>query len=373
MPASSARRTPLLLVGVVSLGAVAVGLGGTGRGAPPIGADRAGGNPDLGNANAFRFVAQCRLCHNPGNTEKIEPLLIKYEENQDWHNRDKHSYAYEALASPRGQEMGRLLQTDVTREAACLNCHAPGYRVQDDQQQAKEEGVNCYACHGSFDNDKWFAAHTNPRDKWRDKTAEDKEKNYGLLAVRDPVRRAEVCASCHVGSVKEKRVLTHDMYAAGHPPLPSFEVAAYSLAEPPHWYHPREVPAFEDADRKLLDNFLADLSGLHHTKMALVGGAVALREAMDVMAQQAKAGGEAWPELAHFECFACHHDLQAPGYLNWRQVRGYGHPLDGRVQPGQAGRPHFRPWPTALVRLAIHHVGGGREMEGEFLDALRDL
>ena len=32
-----------------------------------------------------------------------------------------------------------------------------------------------------------------------------------------------MCLSCHLGNAREGRVVTHEMYAAGHPPLPGFE------------------------------------------------------------------------------------------------------------------------------------------------------
>ncbi len=61
-------------------------------------------------------------------------------------------------------------------------------------------------------------------------------------------------------------------------------------------------------------------------------------------AERAVAGGKTWPELAEYNCYACHHSLQAE---SWRQQRGYG----GR-------KPGAMPWadwnlfgPRALVRL----------------------
>jgi hypothetical protein len=374
MPASSVHR-PLLIVGVVSLGVMAWCLGETGRGAPPIEKARAGGDPNRGAAKAYRYAQQCKFCHDPNNPGKIQPLLIKYEEYPDWHDRDKHSYAYQALTAQRGKDMGKLLEIDVTTDAACLNCHAPGYRAPTEQDLAKAEGVSCHACHSSFDNDRWFAAHTNPGERWRDKSMDVKENDYGLLRVRDPVKRSEICLSCHLGNAGEGKVLTHEMYAAGHPPLSGFDTATFSLAEPPHWLQPTEVPAFTGQYKEnpgRIKNFAPDLSSLHHTKMVLVSEVIALRQAMKLMAAQAKAAdkGPAWPEFAHFECYSCHHDLKSPGFRQWRQVRGFAHQVDGLLIPGQAGRPQFRLWPTALVRLAISQAGGDQE---GFTAAMRRL
>jgi hypothetical protein len=62
-----------------------------------------------------------------------------------------------------------------------------------------------------------------------------------------------------------------------------------------------------------------------------------------------------WPEIAlsHSDCYACHHDLQTPG---WRQDRGYAFHLPlGLVVPYKPGRPQFRPWPMALLELSVRH------------------
>ncbi len=48
--------------------------------------------------------------------------------------------------------------------------------------------------------------------------------------------------SCHVGNATQGKVVTHPMFAAGHPPLPPIEVASFSKNEPQHWRDPRDVP-----------------------------------------------------------------------------------------------------------------------------------
>ena len=51
--------------------------------------------------------------------------------------------------------------------------------------------------------------------------------------------RAKLCSACHVGNVEDGKLVTHEMYAAGHPPLPGIEIVAFcdalrvrSLARP---------------------------------------------------------------------------------------------------------------------------------------------
>ena len=51
----------------------------------------------------------------------------------------------------------------------------------------------------------------------------------------DPIVRVRTCVSCHVGNVEQGKVLTHAMYAAGHPPLPGIEASTFAAAMPNHW------------------------------------------------------------------------------------------------------------------------------------------
>ena len=65
----------------------------------------------------------------------------------------------------------------------------------------------------------------------------------GFTNVRDGVTRAELCTSCHVGSVAEENFVKPEWYAAGHPPLTDLESSAFSPIMPAHWkpraYKPR--------------------------------------------------------------------------------------------------------------------------------------
>src|SRR5205823_2481854 len=96
------------------------------------------------------------------------------------------------------------------------------------------------------------------------------------------------------------------------------------------------------------DDYLPQV--LEKTEMVVISGLVAFRESMELLKNEAKLGHavkneeRSWPELAQFDCYACHHDLKSN---SWRQKRGY---------TGKPGRPDVRPWPTALVKLAIQHA-----------------
>ena len=79
-------------------------------------------------------------------------------------------------------------------------------------------------------------------EEWHDLGRMSKERHYGMTDLWDPARRAQLCASCHVGDVREGKVVTHAMYAAGHPPLPGLEVATFSEQMPRHWQYLSEKP-----------------------------------------------------------------------------------------------------------------------------------
>jgi hypothetical protein len=309
-----------------------------------------------------------------------------------WRTHDKHAHAYAVLEGPRGQAMGRILAMDVTNpRAGCLNCHAMRNLFDPtifDELKLKLDGVSCGGCHGPSGD--WIDLHNNPSDpqKWRLLSPEEKALK-GFKDLRDPVNRAELCFSCHIGDANQGRVVTHAMYAAGHPPLPPIEVATFSRNIPQHWRDSKEVPLFQKPQDKAIkakfdEYYHLESAGFQQTQLALLGSIVALRETMKLARDRAnfKAADPAvmWPELlvrlddqpiandpeklrqlarqrwpeiamAHSDCYACHHDLKYPGF---RQERGYGYRLAPsklfRVPPG---RPLVRTWPTALLQTGI--------------------
>jgi hypothetical protein len=296
----------------------------------------------------------CADCHESPKKSDPEPLLCRCTESKIWNEQDKHKNAYAVLRSERAKQMNQLLKIkDATAEKSCLSCHGvdiadPNVKV--DRSFKAEEGVSCVACHGAYPD--WVDSHGArlQRDKWRAMSREEKEKNYGMTDLWDPAKRAKKCASCHIGNSEEGKVVTHAMYAAGHPPLPGVEVSTFSDAMPRHWEYLKQK---QPAAQKLLDY---NPDELEKTKLVIIGGVVELEEALKLLAAEAGARARAdSPEnrlldLAQIDCYACHHDLKVP---SWRQARGY---------PGIPGRPQFRPWPLALIKLALHHAGQDNQM-----------
>jgi hypothetical protein len=307
-------------------------------------------------ANRFEYLgaAACRDCHSEPRQNDTD--YVQLTEFTVWKNTDKHSQAYEVLNWEKARRMGRILKIDdVTKSDRCLNCHAinpPQTQRLSDFKLA--DGVSCEGCHGPAE--RWGLIHRSK--DWREKTAAEKA-SYGMVDLRNPALRAQLCATCHVGNAPQGKVATHELYAAGHPPIPGFEVASFSDFMPRHWRHRRDVPYLKTAPEAIQARFDLANARFEQTKLVVLGAVICLRDAMILLASQAApakdeqpdrdarvAGhhSDGWPEYAFFDCGACHHDLRVP---SWRQRRsGLGPP----------GRPMIRTWPFALARLAIRQV-----------------
>jgi hypothetical protein len=138
------------------------------------------------------------------------------------------------------------------------------------------------------------------------------------------------------------------MYAAGHPPLPAFEMEAFSAGMGPHW---KRVWEKSPKIQQLAAEAHYETEGASELERSLVGALVALRETARLVNDYANvtendAKDHPWPELALYDCQACHHELAVP---SWRQEVGYG-----RLVPG---RPSLVRWPRRLAAVAFAEAG----------------
>ncbi len=330
---------------------------------------------DFWKEGEFLGVESCRTCHLQSAGRKTDFVLLT--EYTTWRGLDKHAQAYAALMTDRGKQIGKILGVDVLKdEAGCLGCHSMGFtRGRTGQDFNIKDGVSCDGCHGPAEG--WYALHSGPfANEWRTLTGEQKEA-YGMRDVRNPVKKAEMCASCHVGSVEEGKVITHAMYAAGHPPLPPFEVETFCKNLPQHWRDRKDVPYFQNPPKNVADKvreiYHMATAPVAQTQLSLVGSAAVLRAQMQVIAERANMNAKTdraqrWPELAlasfelpkdidptqlwpdlamsHSDCYACHHELVTP---SWRQQRGYDLIFPGGKVVGIPGRVQVRRWPFALA------------------------
>ncbi len=363
-------RAPLSLAVTAAFVTAALGLAGPGRGAQPV-QDQAKARPvavpKAPNGLTKRYYpAQlgCGLCHSQPNPQFTTNLVL-LKELPIWKDQDRHADAFHAIL-PKSESMSKILGYDVTKAQRCLSCHAPGYHAPIDvpaanvetvRESLRQEGVSCSACHGAYVE--WVQQHQpglgNPN--WRNISAVEKQEKYGLMDLRDPARRTALCVTCHVGDPANDKVVTHEMYAAGHPPLPSFEVWTFSQQVPHHWMEPSEVPylkeAAEKGDKEILKNYHYDPEEKLPTKFVVYGGVANLRETMGLIAFEMNARvndpRNHVPDFARYDCYACHHDLKVNG---WRPERGFGW-RPGHMYPITPGRVPPPAWPLELVDLAI--------------------
>jgi hypothetical protein len=328
-------------------------------------------------------AGQCMQCHTEGPRGNRNEQFALMTEYATWRIQDKHSLAFLVLKGPRGTRVGELLKTDVTKPAAgCLNCHSM-WSVQESGRGGDDfelaDGVSCDACHGPASE--WLFPHQQPK-AWRKKSAKEKQE-LGMTDLRDPVTRAKVCTSCHVGDATQGKVVTHAMFAAGHPPLPPFELAVFSKALPQHWREKRDVPFLRDPalqkdyDKEdIAKKYHLDAAAYQQTQLSLATSLIGLHSSMNLVAgrseleaadrlrrwpelalpffKQDEDLNQLWPEvaMAHSDCFACHHELRRkPDGYSWRQERGYA---------GKPGRPQIRAWSFALPNQGLG-LGEGEE------------
>ncbi len=319
--------------------------------------------------HAYSGWQNCDFCHGRTSDLAIDEnlrqdvLVASLKESNVWRHDDKHALAARVLypdATERNlayhmqQALGDA-RYEALVESDCQACHAagqpldPDYTAKPDNQirLRHDHGVTCEACHGPAKD--WIHPHWEERTHWRYKTPSEKQED-GLVNLRNPVIKARKCLSCHLGSVAEKKVVTHEMYAAGHPPLAGFDVATFSLAMPRHWVPLSERSGEEFAKYK-------DLHGASHSEAAqtrevLLGGLAALQSNLTLLADYAASPADqaGWPEFALYDCFACHHDLQ-PQSL---RVRSRG----GR----RPGRPPLRTWPNVVAELAFAQTASSADL-----------
>lgn len=355
----------LLSTGVFAVAVSVIGLSRShGQPAQPLKADP--GRPSPG-------INSCRTCHSGADTGQAAGFVKNYKSNEfcllnestTWDQKDVHSQAMVNLTGPLGKRMEKVLGYKVAEDVRCLSCHSTD--ISPDKKQktvddfaTTEGGVNCTACHGLGRN--WQQDHyEEPRKKgdpmpWRAMDPAAKEAR-GMADLRNPAGKAKLCASCHVGNSSEGKVVTHEMYAAGHPPLPPFELATFMESEPKHWGYPTDdkLKFFTEFAAKSPEKtwpifrFHPADKESYLTRHVACGAVAALQAEVRQLGadaeRAAKPDGEAI-DFARFDCYACHHDLKVPSA---RQKRGYD---------GPPGRPALKAWAGGLPAVVAAHAAG---------------
>ncbi|MFO0934995.1 MAG: multiheme c-type cytochrome [Gemmataceae bacterium] len=312
-------------------------------------------------------ISECKICHSGPTvglrdyTEKFgSDKFIKLTESLDWEQNDPHSVPFaQHMKSDLGKKM-LAKYPNATTNAACLTCHAVDtHQAKDRFAGVESNGIGCSGCHGLVKEwqSKHYESQTGEKVDWREWSVE-KKSAAGMKNLRDPAIKANLCVSCHVGSPSEGKVITHDMYAAGHPPLPPFELLTFMDGEPKHWGTPfdESLSYFHSLDakkaRELFSYHKSEGASGYAARHVAAGAIAALRAEVSLHAAEAKAlPAHAGLDYARFDCYACHHDLKIPSD---RQSRGYD---------GPPGRPPVKAWVGTMASVVAEHLGEKRKSE----------
>jgi hypothetical protein len=240
-------------------------------------------------------VASCAstVCHGKATAQTDRHVALN--EYRTWIEQDRHSQAYRALESAQSKQIAAKLGIPNAAGAKiCLDCHA------DNVAQAKQgpkfhlsEGVQCEACHGG--SEKWIETHA-------EKTATHAANlGSGMYPSEQPLRRAELCLSCHLGT--KDKFATHVIMGAGHPRL-RFELEAFTANQPAHF-----VVDADYVERK------GKIAGMN---LWLTGQLENAERYLTLLQTPLLTPGGMIPELSFYDCYACHHSKDK---MVWTQAR----------------------------------------------------
>jgi hypothetical protein len=297
------KRHLLLLLALGSLAASCVATGALAAAVDEIGAHKHMGVATCSNS----------VCH--GASQPFKESNVWQNEFARWQEYDPHAtQAFQVLQAAEGQAIARKLGLgDATQAKVCLDCHADNVpAAQRGERFQLDDGVGCEACHGG--SELWLSSHADKGVPHADNLAK------GLYPTEDPVKRAELCLSCHMGS--PERMITHRIMGAGHPRL-SFELDTFT------WINPHyEVD----------DDYIARKGEFNGVRDWGVGQGVAARTLLDTLLDPKHGWNGIFPELVLFDCHACHRRMDG-GKWAPRQGTGLG---PGVVRLNDANLVMFR-------------------------------
>lgn len=227
-------------------------------------------------------VATCSnsVCHGASQVFKDSDIL--QNEFAIWQEFDPHAKTFATLSTPAAKAItAKLGLGDPAQAKVCLDCHIDNQPVaaRGDRFQISD-GVGCEACHGGAEL--WLSAHADRKVTHADNLAK------GMYPTENPVARAELCLSCHMG--EKNRMITHRIMGAGHPRL-SFELDTFT------WLHPHYKIGEKWTKRKGEWNGVRDWA---------VGQGIAAENLLDVLVDPKTGWNGIFPELVLFDCHACH-------------------------------------------------------------------
>lgn len=231
-------------------------------------------------------VASCAtsVCH--GKVSADPEATVWLNEYRIWLRQDYHSRAYRTLQTAQSQAIAAKLGLPSAQGAKiCLDCHADNVQPEARGRRFQiSDGVGCEACHGG--SGRWLESHAEVNTSHADNLAR------GLYPTEDPMARARLCLSCHLGT--KDKFATHEIMGAGHPRL-AFELETFTVNQPAHY----EVD----------DDYRERKPYINSVNMWLAGLAVTGMQTLELLQEEWFTRSGLVPELSFFQCHACHHPM----------------------------------------------------------------
>jgi hypothetical protein len=288
-------------------------------------------------------VATCAASQCHGSAIPRDGTGVLQNEYVTWTQSDPHSTAYEILSNEQSRLITARLGIGPAREAdICLDCHADNVPAAKRGEKFQlSDGVGCEACHGGAQN--WLSTHYNAPE-----VTHAANIQAGLYPGNKAVDRADLCLSCHLGT--RDKFATHRIMAAGHPRL-AFELDTFTEL----WRTAGRQPHYRvDADYRERK----DIDGHVYTWAAglLADG----RRRLDLIQSSYFDLPGMFPELAFYDCHACHRSMKT---VQWRSL-----PRHGGAGPGTP----FINDGTFVMALALVRAIEPSEADG-LVDALKRM
>ncbi len=231
-------------------------------------------------------VASCAtsVCHGKVSADPASTVWLN--EYRIWLRQDYHSRAYRTLQTAQSQAIAAKLGLPSAQGAKiCLDCHADNVPAEARGRRFQiSDGVGCEACHGG--GGRWLESHAEADTSHADNLAK------GMYPTEDPLARARLCLSCHLGT--KDKFATHEIMGAGHPRL-AFELETFTVNQPAHYD--------ADADYRERKPYIASVN------MWLAGLAVTGMHTLELLQEDWFTRPGLVPELSFFQCHACHHPM----------------------------------------------------------------